>query len=87
MSQIIKLDAVYYSKNSSIQKRLASDILKLHSFNLDETILDIGCGDGAISANLALIANKGTVLGIGSSNEIDKYAKKKFAINCKNLNF
>lgn len=61
--------------------------MKLHNFKADETILDIGCGDGAISAELATIASKGTVLGIDSSSEMIAYAKQNFAIKYPNLHF
>jgi ubiquinone/menaquinone biosynthesis C-methylase UbiE len=35
-----------------------------------ESVLDIGCGDGKITARLALAANQGKVLGIDLSDDI-----------------
>ena len=58
------LDAEYYNNNSSRQKLLANSILPLHHFKQDEYILDIGCGDGALSSKLATFTPQGKVLGI-----------------------
>lgn len=83
-----KLDAEYYNNNSSRQKLLASNILPLHNFKPDEHILDIGCGDGALSSELATCAPQGTVLGIDLSKEMINFAKQKFPQNqFKNLSF
>lgn len=44
----------------------------------DETLLDIGCGDGKITANLAQYLPKGKVVGIDSSNQMINLAKSTF---------
>lgn len=42
-----------YSQNSQYQYRTFMKLIKNHSFIGDESILDVGCGDGKISAELA----------------------------------
>lgn len=73
-----KLDAEHYNDNSLRQKSLANGILPLHSFKSDESILDIGCGDGVITAQLATFAPEGKVLGIDLSSEMIDFAKQTF---------
>jgi len=53
-----------------------------------EMVLDLGCGDGKISAQIAEIVPYGSVLGIDSSPEMIEYAKKTHPKKeCPNLDF
>ena len=74
-----KLNAEHYYSNSSTQKRLADDILYLHDFTGNENILDIGCGDGIISAKLATIAYNGKVTGIDPSKEMIAFTQQNIS--------
>ncbi len=66
------VDANYYSKNSEFQKKIATELFRYHSFKShNENILDIGCGDGAITE---LLSQHGTVTGIDSSKSMIEYA-------------
>lgn len=67
-----------YSKNSCIQSAASEQLLKQYHFKGDENILDIGCGDGKITAKLALKVPNGSVLGIDLSKDMISHAKKKF---------
>ena len=78
MSDYPNLDAKYYHRHSFIQRSLVDGILQLHDFKQDERILDIGCGDGTISARLATIVHEGSVLGIDASLEMITFAKQHF---------
>ena len=64
---ISDIDANHYKNNSTVQFKLAEDILSLHSFKEDEDVLDIGCGEGKLSFELAKRVKKGSVLGIDPS--------------------
>lgn len=71
-------DAEDYSKNSSAQQQWAMELIAKLNLRGDESILDIGCGDGKISAELARIVKKGKVLGIDLSENMIKTALKQF---------
>ena len=75
---LIDLRADYYEKNSSLQNNLAREVLKAYQVSPKAHILDIGCGDGKITAELAKLATKGKVLGIDSSPSMVKFASKCF---------
>lgn len=67
-----------YAKNSSSQKEAASDLLKHVSIKGDERILDVGCGDGKITAEIAQ-KYPGTILeGIDISTSMIEFARTKF---------
>lgn len=46
----------------------------------NEQILDVGCGDGKVSAELARTVPCGSVTGIDASSQMVEFAKKLFAI-------
>lgn len=77
------LDAQHYQANSSIQKSLAFNLLKEHPIKTDDVILDIGCGDGAITDFMAEHAK--SAYGIDSSAEMITLAQSVY--NRKNLAF
>lgn len=74
-----KWDAEEYRKSSSNQERWAKELMKNLELNGDEHILDIGCGDGRITAEIAVKVPKGNVLGIDNSDDMIKLAQKTFS--------
>ena len=44
----------------------------------DEQVLDIGCGDGKVTAEIARRVPQGSVVGIDSSGEMVRFAKEQF---------
>jgi trans-aconitate methyltransferase len=73
-----KWDAADYAANSIVQQTWARELiakLKLHG---DEHILDVGCGDGKVTAELARAVPRGSVTGVDASAEMIKFAKKTF---------
>ncbi len=82
-----KWDAKEYSKNSGNQKRWADGLLSRIDFRGDENVLDIGCGDGKITALLGKKVRRGTVLGIDNSKDMIGLAKGRFNGLYKNLFF
>ena len=84
----MSLDARHYRNNSTVQKRLADILLSWHVVQPHEVILDVGCGDGVITAKLSTMASQGKVLGIDPSEEMITLAKETFPTNdFKNLYF
>ncbi len=77
-----------YAKHSSAQLDWARELIKKLSLNGNESVLDIGCGDGKITAELAKMLPQGFVQGIDNSTGMIQLAKKSFpSQNYPNLNF
>lgn len=72
-------NAEEYHQNSSIQLEASKKILSEISFRGDESILDIGCGDGKITAMISNFVPRGKALGIDLSPEMVLFANKKFS--------
>lgn len=68
-----------YHRNSSSQKEAAADLLNKIHLNGSESILDIGCGDGKITASLSKLLNSGRILGIDLSASMIDFAKKVYS--------
>lgn len=81
------LNAQHYQQNSSFQEKCASEVLAQHQFSPTDLVLDIGCGDGKITAELANNVKHGRILGIDSSKEMINLAKKTFSNASSNLSF
>ena len=69
------LDAKYYQDHSSFQKSVAETLISHYSFQGDEDILDIGCGEGYLTAKLAQCSPKGETTGIDPSASMIEFAK------------
>lgn len=72
------INARHYKKNSSLQTMLAKDIFSLHAFQKNESILDLGCGDGRLSYQLAQRVPEGSVLAIDPSPSMIDLASSSF---------
>lgn len=71
-------DAAGYEQHSSPQQQWARDVLRIIDFAGDERVLDIGCGDGKVTAELAALVPRGSVLGIDSSDAMIQFAHQRF---------
>lgn len=77
-----------YFKNSSSQKEAANDLLTYINLVGNEQILDVGCGDGKITAEISEKIPKGTIVGIDISPSMIDFACKTFSPNhYPNLSF
>lgn len=77
-----------YEKNSSAQERAAEATLSRIELRGDESILDIGCGDGKITAKIAALVPQGSIKGIDSSPEMIDFARKRYpSTQFPNLSF
>lgn len=75
----------YHAKNH-FQKELAFDFISKHiHFDVSDSVLDIGCGDGAITYEIAGKTN-GKVIGIDHTPEMIKFAQTQYSEKC-NLEF
>ncbi len=73
-----QLDAQHYNEHSTFQKTVADGLLSQHRFRGDETILDIGCGDGVITAKISQWAVGGQTKGIDPSSQMVSFARKNY---------
>lgn len=73
-----KWDAGDYNRNSSSQQKWARELIGKLQLCGNERILDIGCGDGKISAEIAACVPQGSVVGLDISEEMIGYARYNF---------
>ncbi|MBX7065836.1 MAG: methyltransferase domain-containing protein [Parachlamydiales bacterium] len=66
--------AKMYFHHSEIQRQWAWEMLSKVPFRGNEKILDFGCGDGKISAEMARLAKNGSVLGVDVSEKMVHFA-------------
>jgi trans-aconitate 2-methyltransferase len=67
-----------YSKNSQNQFQWAQELIPKLKLKENEALLDVGCGDGKITAELARYLPKGRAVGVDSSEKMIDLAKKAF---------
>lgn len=80
-----KWNAADYAANSVVQQTWARELIAKLNLRGDEQILDVGCGDGKVTAEIARAVPSGTVMGIDASAEMIAFAKKTFP-RSKHLN-
>ncbi len=71
-------DAAAYAKRSSLQEAMADEVLALVELQGSERVLDIGCGDGRITAEIAARVPSGSVVGVDSSHDMIAFAAGHF---------
>jgi trans-aconitate 2-methyltransferase len=83
-----KWDAQDYQKNSGIQLKWGRELINKLKLQGNERVLDIGCGDGKVTAEIAAILPAGSVTGIDNSPEMISLACQTFpAADYSNLRF
>ncbi len=81
-------NAADYERHTSSQQLWARETISQLTLNGDERILDIGCGNGKLTAELATHVSRGCILGIDTSEEMIAYAQAKFSpTRVSNLSF
>jgi trans-aconitate methyltransferase len=71
-------DPADYDKSSSAQYKWAMTLIDDLNLKGDERILDIGCGNGKVTAHLASLVPNGGVVGIDLSREMISFAATKY---------
>lgn len=71
-------DSEDYEKHSGAQQQWARELIAKLSLTGSETVLDIGCGDGKVTAEIAQSLNRGSVIGIDSSPSMIELARKRY---------
>jgi len=80
-------EAAFYDHHSHQQRYVALDTLKDLVLCGDEQILDIGCGSGKITANLAGRVPDGVVFGLDLSEGMITFAQNNYGVLYDNLFF
>jgi len=72
----LEFDGEKYKQASKQQKAWGRKLIAELQFEGREKILDLGCGDGLLTAELAKLVTEGIVLGIDASQNMIETAKK-----------
>jgi len=73
-----KWNAAEYAANSSIQQSWARELIANLDLRGNEHILDVGCGDGKVTAEIARAVPNGSATGVDASAEMISFAQKMF---------
>ncbi len=76
--QIYQWNAVDYAKSSGVQQQWARELISKLNLKGSEKLLDIGSGDGKITAEIASCLPNGSVIGIDSSDAMVALAQSKY---------
>jgi trans-aconitate methyltransferase len=71
-------NAADYAAHSAVQQAWARELIARLELRGNECVLDVGCGDGKVSAEIARAVPDGSVVGIDASAEMVKFAQKTF---------
>jgi trans-aconitate 2-methyltransferase len=71
-------NAAEYYRRSSLQEAMAQEVLALLDLKDSERILDVGCGDGKITAQIASRVPRGSVVGVDPSGDMIGFAQSHF---------
>jgi trans-aconitate 2-methyltransferase len=71
-------NAAQYARISELQRAMAEEVLALVDLAGSERVLDIGCGQGKITAEMAARVPQGAILGVDASQEMIAFASSHF---------
>ena len=75
-----KWDAQEYEKHSQGQQKWARELIEKISLNGTENVLDLGCGDGKVTAEISKLVRKGSIIGIDNSAAMIKLATDRHSV-------
>ena len=67
-----------YAKNSDVQLQWAKQLRSHLNLKGGESLLDVGCGDGKITADLAVSLPQGKAIGVDRSPEMIAHAARTY---------
>lgn len=77
-----------YERNSQTQLKWAKELIDKLSLIGTEDVLDLGCGDGKVTVDIARSVNHGSVIGVDNSISMIELAKERYPPNQhSNLSF
>lgn len=79
--------ATIYDANASVQQQRAMENLAGWTFNATDVVLDIGSGNGRITANIASHVTQGKIIGLDIDQDMVDFANNKYSETHTNLIF
>ena len=76
-------NAELYRERSSLQEAMAAEVLQSLELTGSERVLDVGCGDGRITSEIARLLPGGYVVGVDASGNMIALASRKVAPNLR----
>lgn len=76
-----------YARISALQHAMAEEALSLLDLRGDERVLDIGCGNGKTTGEIAKRVPEGSVVGVDFSENMIAFANSEYATLYPNLEF
>ena len=87
-AKIMKWNAADYAANSVVQQTWARELIARLPLRGGEQVLDVGCGDGKVTAEMAHHLRRGSAIGIDASPQMIEFARRTFpSENFPNLEF
>jgi trans-aconitate methyltransferase len=74
----IRWDAAEYARNSAAQQEWARELIGKLGLTGKESVLDLGCGDGKVTAEIAALVPGGRVVGVDSSEDMIRLSRQAF---------
>jgi len=74
----VRWDAAEYARNSSAQREWARELIGKLGLSGRESVLDLGCGDGKVTAEIARLLPGGHVVGVDSSEDMIRLSRAAF---------
>jgi trans-aconitate 2-methyltransferase len=68
-----------YERNSEAQQKWARELIAHLNLKGVEDILDLGCGDGKVTAEIARLVGDGTVVGVDNSRQMIELAQESYS--------
>jgi trans-aconitate 2-methyltransferase len=75
---VTEWDAREYARLSGLQQAMAQEVLSLLELKGTERVLDVGCGNGKVTTQIAERVEQGTVVGVDASAEMIAFASSHF---------
>lgn len=77
-----------YARIAGLQQAMAAEVLALLQLKGTERVLDLGCGNGKVTAEIAARVPDGSIIGVDASAEMIAFAAENFpAADHPNLRF
>ncbi len=85
--EMTEWNAPGYAKVATLQEAMAAQVLSLLHLAGRERVLDLGCGNGKVTAEIAARVPDGSVVGVDASAEMVAFASEQFGSAHRNLRF
>jgi trans-aconitate 2-methyltransferase len=67
-----------YARIAALQEAMAAEVLALLNLTGSERVLDLGCGNGKVTAEIAARVPDGSVMGVDASSEMISFAASHY---------